>query len=76
MKAESEIVKSYWSILKELSEDVKAELIEKLRYSLNAPLEKDRMSQSFGAWKGEESAEELINIIYSSRKFNRNLTEF
>lgn len=76
MKAESEILESYWSVLKKLSEDVKLNLIEKLQNSLKTLREKDEMDKSFGAWEGNESAEDLIQKISESRKFNRKQAEF
>ena len=78
MKAESDYIESYWSILRSLSDKAKLELVERLQKSItkSEAKKKDRLIESFGAWEGPETAEEIIESISSSRNFNRNLEEF
>lgn len=78
MKAETEFVETYWSMLRLLSDKVKMALVEKLQKSLSKPMaiEKDRQKDAFGSWVGSESAEEIIDSISSSRNFSRNVEEF
>ncbi len=78
MKAETELVESYWSMLRFLDDKMKLALVEKLQKSLSKTKseEKDRLHHSFGAWVGPESAEEIIDTISSSRSFNRKVEEF
>lgn len=78
MKAETELVESYWSMLRFLSNNMKMALVEKLQKSLSKtkPEERDRLKHSFGSWVGPESAEDIIDSISSSRNFNRKVEEF
>lgn len=78
MKAETELVGSYWSMLRFLSDKMKLALVEKLQKSLSKPKseEKDRLHHSYGSWVGPESAEEIIDSISKSRSFNRKVEEF
>lgn len=78
MKAETELVESYWSMLRFLSDKMKLALVAKLEKSLSKPKseEKDRLKDAFGSWVGPESAEEIIDSISSSRNFSRKVEEF
>ncbi|MBA4302405.1 hypothetical protein SAMN03080617_01835 [Algoriphagus alkaliphilus] len=78
MKAETELVESYWSMLRFLSDKMKMALVEKLQKSISKPKseEKDRLKHSFGSWVGPESAEEIIDSISGSRNFSRKVEEF
>ncbi|MDP2042472.1 MAG: hypothetical protein Q8S14_17840 [Algoriphagus sp.] len=78
MKAETELVESYWSMLRFLSDKMKMALVEKLQKSLSKPKheEIDRLKHSFGSWVGQESAEEIIDSISGSRNFSRKVDEF
>lgn len=67
---------TYWSILKNLSSDMKLELISRLSKSL---LSKDQFiddnwaSQFAGEWKDSRSAESIIEDIRNSRTSNREI---
>lgn len=67
---------TYWSILKNLSSDMKLELISRLSKSL---LNKDQdvgdnwASQFAGEWKDSRSAESIIEDIRSSRTSNHEI---
>jgi hypothetical protein len=78
MKAESEILESYWSVLRFLSDKLKSGLVERLQKSLSQSklTEEDRQIESFGAWEGTETDEKLIQSIYEARHFNRNTEGF
>lgn len=65
----------YFGFLKNLNSDSKLDLISKLSQSLKQNEKADEISlQSlFGAYKSEETAEEIISAIRASRVFNRNI---
>ena len=65
----------YFDFLKNLNQDSKLDLISKLSQSLK---EKEIVSETslqslFGAYKSEETAEEIIADLRASRVFNRNI---
>jgi hypothetical protein len=69
------ILDSYLDLLKKLSSKNKQELIEILSKTI---VRKERSPisttvKSFGAFESNESAEELINQLYSARKVNRSI---
>jgi hypothetical protein len=65
----------YFGFLKNLNPDSKLDLISKLSQSLKEDKRtSDATLQSlFGAYKSEETAEEIIADIRSSKVFNRNI---
>ena len=67
---------TYWSVLKNLSSDVKLELISRLSKSLLSKdqiADEDWASQFAGKWKDSRSAESIIEDIRSSRTSNREI---
>lgn len=64
----------YFGFLKNLKHDSKLDLIAKLSESLKTTSKKGDVSlQSlFGAYKSEETADEIIAELRASRTFNRN----
>jgi len=71
------LVKGYAALLKNMSMANKLDLISKLTESVKTEMDEDqnRIYSSFGQWKGEESADEMINVIRESRTFNRDREE-
>ena len=65
----------YFGFLKNLNQDSKLELISKLSESLNEAenSQENSLQSLFGAYKSEESAEEIIAELRASRVFNRNI---
>jgi tRNA A-37 threonylcarbamoyl transferase component Bud32 len=65
----------YFGFLKNLNADSKLDLISKLSQSLKETETKPETSlQSlFGAYKSEETSEEIIADLRASRVFNRNI---
>lgn len=72
---------SYWNLLKNLSDNIKLQLIARLSNSL---LEKkvdnktSNISKFYGAWKDEDfpmSAEEMVKDIKMSRHFKDDMKE-
>ncbi|HEX5155565.1 MAG TPA: hypothetical protein VFW07_29185 [Parafilimonas sp.] len=65
----------YFGFLKNLNPNSKLDLISKLSQSLKSKDENsDTSLQSlFGAYKSEETADEMIAKIRNSRVFNRNI---
>lgn len=65
------LIDSYWSLLKDLSADIKLKLIARLSSSIVEDKAKeecnDLADKFYGAWKEDKSAEELINEIRNSR---------
>jgi len=71
----SYILDSYMAFLDRLSPGAKLDLISKLTQSLKSEIEpKDNdFESSFGAWSGNESADEIVKGIRDSRTFNRQI---
>lgn len=65
----------YFAFLKNLNSNSKLDLISKLSQSLkeNETEEEVSLNALFGAYKSEESAEEIIEELRASRNFNRNI---
>jgi tRNA A-37 threonylcarbamoyl transferase component Bud32 len=63
----------YFGFLKNLKHDSKLDLIAKLSESLKTTAKKDEVSlQSlFGAYKSDQTADEIIAELRASRTFNR-----
>lgn len=68
------IIDNYFTLLKSLSPDNKLELIARLSKSMKSSKKlKNEVSLSslYGSWKSEQSADEIIDELKSSRKFTR-----
>ncbi|MEO8209722.1 MAG: hypothetical protein ABI840_04110 [bacterium] len=64
----------YFFFLRYLSKENKLNLIEKLTHSVKVDETKSKPLEYFyGIWESENSAEEIINEIRSSRKFSRTI---
>ena len=73
---DNKILNNYLGLLSGLSARLKLDLIEKLSQSIKAEFSRESsLKSAFGAWKTEESAEELIIQIESSRHTNRQIEE-
>ena len=73
---DNKILNNYFGLLSGLSARLKLDLIEKLTQSIKAEFSSEsRIKSSFGAWQSDESAEDLINQIESSRQTNRQIEE-
>lgn len=76
MNTKESKLEQYWQLLAHLDTDIKQALIERLSKSIKGKEEyQTSIEQAYGAWESEESAEELINEIRSSRTFNRKTEE-
>lgn len=64
----------YFSLLKNLKPNSKLDLISKLSESLKSQEKKgdETLESLFGAYQSDETAEEIIASLKSSRTFNRN----
>jgi hypothetical protein len=73
-----DIAENIFRMVKNLSADVKLELISKITDSLKGT-KKEAKDESwkklFGAWESEESAEEIIEEIRASRHTNRQIED-
>lgn len=69
------ILDRYMAFLETLSPGAKLDLISKLTQSLKSEIKpKDNLFESsFGAWAGNESAEEIVKGIKDNRTFNRQI---
>ncbi|NOX17977.1 MAG: hypothetical protein GXO87_06825 [Chlorobi bacterium] len=66
----------YFGILENLDINSKKSLIIKLTKSINTkPKQKYNINNIFGAWQGEETAEEIIDEIKNSRYNKREIAE-
>ena len=69
----------YFELLKHLSSDSKLELITRLSNSLKTQTEakkkENKLDASFGAFITDQTAEEMIDDIRSSRTFTRQIED-
>ncbi len=65
----------YFGFLKNLNSDSKLDLISKLSQSLkeSETIPETTLDSLFGAYKSDETSEEIIAELRTSRVFNRNL---
>ena len=74
---ELKLVDSYLALLKNMSANMRLELIAKLSSSLKTKeAEKRSIDYYNGIWSAEESAEDIIENIRKSRVFNRQIENF
>lgn len=77
MKAENvNIADNYWGMIKNLSADVRLELISRISISLKSDksIEKsDSWKTLFGAFESGQSADEIIEDLRKSRYTNREI---
>lgn len=70
----------YWNLLKDLSNEMKLDLIARLSNSMRKENKKDHVSASrfYGVWKDEDSmdADRLATEVKESRKFKDDITAF
>jgi hypothetical protein len=78
MKADTQILDSYWGLLSTLNPSLKLKLIEKLSKSINKDMtqKEDRFEKSYGAWVDSRDSDEIIEEIRKSRTFNRQIESF
>jgi len=69
------ILNTYMAFLETLSPGAKLDIISKLTQSLKSDVKskENLFETSFGAWAGNESAEEIVKGIKDSRTFNRQI---
>ena len=69
------VIDYYYGFLKNLKHDSKLNLISKLSESFKSTetIKEDSLQSLFGAYKSEETAEEIIASLRASRVFNRNI---
>ena len=74
---ELKLVDSYLALLKNMSANMRLELIAKLSSSLKTK-EADKKGVDYynGIWSEEENAEDIIENIRKSRVFNRQIENF
>jgi hypothetical protein len=71
-----EALNKYFGILKNIDVNSKKELIINLTKSINTePKLEKSLDEIFGAWKGDESSEDIVSDIKSSRFNNRKIEE-
>jgi hypothetical protein len=73
-----DIAENIFRMVKNLSADVKLEIISKITDSLKETKKEtgnDSWKKLFGAWESEESAEEIIEDIRASRYTNRQIED-
>jgi hypothetical protein len=77
MEAKNLIVDNYFGMIKNLSADVKLELISRISDSLRktSNQENDSWKKLFGAFNDEQSAEEIIEDLRKSRFTNRQIED-
>lgn len=77
METRNIIADNYFGMIKNLSRDVKIELISRISDSLKKPSsqENDSWKNLFGAYNSEQSAEEIIDDLRNSRFTNRQIED-
>ncbi|MEA1874187.1 MAG: hypothetical protein U9N51_07150 [Bacteroidota bacterium] len=77
MEAKNLIVDNYFGMIKNLSTDVKLELISRISDSLRkaSNQENDSWKNLFGAYNSEQSSEEIIADLRNSRFANRQIED-
>ncbi len=77
METRNLIVDNYFGMIKNLSPDVKLELISRISDSLRrtSNQENDSWKNLFGAFNSEQSAEEIIEDVRKSRFTNRQIED-
>jgi len=67
------ILNTYMAFLETLSPGIKLDIISKLTQSLKSEVrsKENLFESSFGAWMGNESAEEIVKGLRSNRTFHR-----
>ncbi len=74
--AEKKILNNYLSLLERLNPTMKLNLIDRLTESVKSHISlESKIQSSFGAWESDETAEELIDLIRTSRNTNRQIEE-
>lgn len=75
MDARNLIVDNYFEMIKNLSADVKLELISRISDSLTgiSDIKNDSWKKLFGAYDSEQTAEEIIDDLRESRYTNREI---
>lgn len=71
-------VEAYMTILEGLSNEIKLEIISRLKENIENDIDnrKKTLKSAYGSWVGEETAEELIEIIKQGRVETRVIEEF
>jgi len=75
MEARNLIVDNYFEMIKNLSTDVKLELISRISDSLTdtSGIKNDSWKELFGAYDSEQTAEEIIDDLRKSRFTHREI---
>jgi len=68
-------IESYFGLIRNLSPELKLDLIERLSKTIKGDLsrKKDSFKSAFGAWKSDKSADEIIIELREKRNFNRQI---
>lgn len=71
-------VEAYMTILEGLNNDIKLELVSRLKESIENEINerKTTLKSAYGSWVGDETAEELIDLIRQGRVETRVVEEF
>ncbi len=72
------LTESYFGLLRNLSPEIKLNLIERLSKTMRGELgnKSNTLDEAFGAWKSKNSADEIIKELRESRSFNRIIEDF
>ena len=75
--AKKKILSGYVGLIKSLSPNMKASLMDRLKESVErSRSEESVMEEAYGAWYSNESTKEIVDSIRSSRKVNRKIDSF
>lgn len=74
-RSNTNILDSYWGLIKTLHTSWKLDLIERLTQSIRQNLQQgpNTMKHAFGAWESDKSADQIIEDLRNSRNTNRQI---
>ena len=70
------LLDQYLTTFSRMSKGARQYLIEKLKGLENEPQKENNITDLFGSWQSEESADQLIETIVSNRSTNREIEQF
>ncbi|WP_159469130.1 hypothetical protein [Dyadobacter sp. 3J3] len=78
MDANTNIIDSYYTLLKNLSPDNKLELIARLSKSMKTTKKKEKeitLDALYGSWISDQTADEMVAELKEARNFSRKREE-
>ena len=73
----TKLLDNYFGLIRNLSPEIKINLIEKIAKTLKENISNNRTSinDAFGGWKSNKSADDIIAELKENRNFNRQIEQ-